>query len=400
MPFRRKLCIIYCMNISELHQIEKIVSKYELPEEVQLIFRTLLETVHRQAGEIEQLKQEIYHLKGNSPQGKTFQGSPFINKHKDHPKKDYKKGPGQYNAVRKALLPIDEVREVPCSSQKCPQCFHFMQSRGIHQIKVQELQIQRKVIAFRLQKKQCPLCGHFEMAKPPREFQGSSFGPDLHSWISLLHYRHRLTKPQIVEFLASIGIVISPSEINHLLLANGKNLEPFSQEILLRGLEKSHYAHLDESGWKTKGVSKHLWTICTNTFSYFRIHPKRNSSVANELISPNPSIISVSDDYSSYGEKFKVQAKQLCWLHEIRHYEKLLPFTKENQQILSEKLKELWTHYQHIQKYRKEPSQKEKRRLRKCFDSIVSAQTSYDELNKRLQLTARKKEHLLELIRK
>ncbi|UJS17376.1 MAG: transposase [Candidatus Jettenia sp.] len=81
--------------------------------------------------------------------------------------------------------------------------------------------------------------------------------------------------------------MISPSEINYLLLANGKSLEPLSEQILRAGLPKSTYAHLDESGWKTQGVSKHLWTICTNTFSYFQIHPRRNFSVANELVSFN-----------------------------------------------------------------------------------------------------------------
>lgn len=60
-----------------------------------------------------------------------------------------------------------------------------MQSRGVQQIKVQELEIKRKVIALRIQKKQCSLCGYFKMAKLPQEFQGSSFGPELHE---IRHY--------------------------------------------------------------------------------------------------------------------------------------------------------------------------------------------------------------------
>lgn len=383
------------MKKIELHQIEKTLSKYDLPEEVRSIIWMLLETVERQAREIEQLKEEIKHLKGQPTRPKTSEVFPPLNKHKNHPRKEYKKQPEEYNAVRKALLPIDEMREIPYPSQKCSQCSSPLHSRGIQELKIQELEIQRKVIAFRLQKKQCVVCGHFEMAEVDKEFRGSSFGPELRSWISLLHYRHRLTEPQIAEFLESVGIVISPSEINYLLLANGKSLEPLSEQILRTGLPKSTYAHLDESGWKTQGVSKHLWTICTKTFSYFQIHSQRNSSIANELVSFNPSVIAVSDDYSSYGKKFNVSRKQLCWLHEIRHYEKLLPLTKQNQHILSEKLTELWTYYQQIQTYRKKPSRAEKKRLMKRFDEIICVSTPYDELKKRLHLTAQKKKKLL-----
>lgn len=383
------------MKTTELQQIEETLSKYDLPEEVRLIFWTLLEIIHRQELEIAQLKEEINRLKGHPGKPDISKLPQDLPKHKHHPRKEYKKQQDQYNAIRKAHLPVDEVREVLSSSSKCPKCSHPLHSRGTDEIKVQEIEIKRKVIVFRLHKKQCPECGYFEMGQLPEEFRGSSFGPELRSWISLWHYRRRITEPQIAELLDSIGIVISPSEINYILLDNGRTLEPVSKQILGESLRNSPYAHFDESGWKTKGVSKYIWTVCNNAFSYFLIHPHRNSEVANELVSANPSIVSVSDDYSSYGEKFKVEVKQLCWLHEIRHYEKLMPFTRLNRRALSEKLSELWTYYQQLQDYCSSPSEEKKERLWNRFDEIISDTTPYKELNKRLQLTAKKKERLL-----
>lgn len=316
-------------------------------------------------------------------------------KHKEHPKQEHKKDKDYFNAVRKAKLPIDFVKEIPVLTNECPECSVKLHSRGSAEQKIQEITIKRKVILFRLEKKQCPECGYFEMSEVDKEFQGSSYGPDLRSWISVLHYRHRLTEPQILEFLDSIGIVISASEINHILLENGKTLEPISEHILESALKRSTYANLDESGWKTKGVRKYIWTVCNDFFSYFQIHHRRNSEVANELVKSNKDIFSVTDDYSCYGEKFKIENKQLCWIHEIRHYEKLLPFTKFNQKILSDKLTELWTFYFELQEYRKNPKKAEKKKLFKKFDEITSTETQYAQLNERLQLTKKKKERLL-----
>jgi len=396
LQLKRKKSVLYTkMSTTDLQKIEETLSKYNLPEEVQRIFWTLLESIYRQELEIAQLKEEINRLKGHPGKPEFSKVFNTPTKHKDHPKKEYKKEAEEFNAIRKANLPVDEIKEVPPVSRKCPKCSHSLHSRGRDEVKVQELEIKRKVLLFRLEKKQCPVCGYFEMGQIEDSFRGSSFGPELRSWISLLHYRHRLTEPQIAELLDSLGIVISPSEINHILLTNGKTLEPVSEQILKEGLNNSPYAHLDESGWKTKGVSKYLWTVTTNAFSYFRIHPKRTSEVANTLVSANPSIVSVSDDYSSYGAKFTVKVKQLCWLHEIRHYEKLTPFTDRNRHVLSEKLTDWWAYYRQLQAYRTSPSAEEKERLWHRFDAIVHALTPYDELNKRLALTAQKKERLL-----
>lgn len=384
------------MDKIDIKKIEDILCKYTLPDEVRNIILSLLEVIHKQAVEIAELKEEINRLKGHPGKPKFEKTSKLLQqKHELHPKKEYKKEPEQYNVNKKRDLKVDEIREIECPSSECPRCKIILHSRGKEKIKIQELEIKRKVIEFQLSKKQCKKCGYFEMGQIDEEFAGSSFGPELRSWVSILHYKRRMTEPQILEFLEEVGIVISKAEINHLLLENGKKIEPVSEQILEKGLQKSQYAHLDESGWKTKGISKYLWIVCNNMFSYFRIYPKRNSEIANELISSKPCIISVTDDYSSYGEKFKASEKQLCWIHEIRHYEKLMPITKVNRQAIYDKLTELWEYYQKIQDYRKAPSKGEKERLWNRFDEIINKKTPYDELNKRLQLTAKKKERLL-----
>ena len=70
-----------------------------------------------------------------------------------------------------------------------------------------------------------------------------------------------------------------------------------------------------------------------------------------------------------------------------------MPFTRLNRRALSEKLSELWAYYQQLQDYRSSPSEEKKERL--VMGEIISDTTSYKELNKRLQLTAKKKERLL-----
>ena len=85
----------------------------------------------------------------------------------------------------------------------------------------------------------------------------------------------------------------------------------------------------------------------------------------------------------------------LCWIHEERHYKKMIPVVQYNKDILKNVISQIWNYYRELQNFKKNPKETEKVRLRNEFDKIFLQTTGYDELDKRLMLTYNKKEYLL-----
>lgn len=387
------------MNEKQLRQLEETLEKYDLPPEIKSIVSLLIETVYQQALENEQLKDEIRRLKGlpkNPHLAKKDNRS--IQKHPLHPKFEPPTKPQQPppSETKFEAYSIDEEIEIASPSENCPHCDVPLYSRGSKPIVIQELLIRPQFTRFHLHRKSCPNCAYFESAKLPTEYQGFSYGPELRAIISILHYEHRMTEPQILAFLRSCQIQISTGEVNRILMNNGLLLEEMSEHILREGKKHSKQVGIDDTKWWLRQIGKHLFTVCNRKFSYFQICAKRNAEIVEELINPeeNPHLGITSDDHSSF-EKAEIKKKQLCWVHEGRHYEKLNPFLKWNVNWLEKKLTQLWKYYRKIQKYRKKPTEEKKVKLKKEFEQIFQEKTGYAELDERLELTYKKRERLL-----
>lgn len=87
--------------------------------------------------------------------------------------------------------------------------------------------------------------------------------------------------------------------------------------------------------------------------------------------------------------------KQLCWLHEIRHYLKLDPRFTHHKKKLDEVIGEFWEFYQQAKGYCLDPTEQKRKDIGARFDLITNQNTGYRELDHRLALTQRKRERLL-----
>ncbi len=85
----------------------------------------------------------------------------------------------------------------------------------------------------------------------------------------------------------------------------------------------------------------------------------------------------------------------LCWIHEGRHYKKLIPHIPYHRQLLDDFLTRYWGFYGQLAVYRGHPSAKDRIRLASEFDELFSTVTGYDALDERIIKTKAKKESLL-----
>jgi hypothetical protein len=85
----------------------------------------------------------------------------------------------------------------------------------------------------------------------------------------------------------------------------------------------------------------------------------------------------------------------LCWIHEYRHYKKLVPRFLAYLDILKGFAKDFWTLYQDLLAYRDHPCPAEAERLNAAFDQLFGQTSGYQQLDKRKALTMSKKDALL-----
>jgi hypothetical protein len=85
----------------------------------------------------------------------------------------------------------------------------------------------------------------------------------------------------------------------------------------------------------------------------------------------------------------------LCWVHEGRHYKKLIPTVARHRQLLEEFLCDFWDYYDEVLTYREQPLAMERQRLGDAFDTLFSRKTGYWALSERIALRRAKKASLL-----
>lgn len=104
----------------------------------------------------------------------------------------------------------------------------------------------------------------------------------------------------------------------------------------------------------------------------------------------------ISDDAPQF--QYITEYQALCWIHEGRHYKKLIPCVDYHRQLLEGFQKKFWDFYQQLQNYQETPSLSEADRLRVEFDTIFNKTTGYDALDQRIAKTLAKKDRLLTVL--
>ena len=85
----------------------------------------------------------------------------------------------------------------------------------------------------------------------------------------------------------------------------------------------------------------------------------------------------------------------LCWVHEGRHYKKLLPAIPYHQALLEAFVQRFWTYYDQLLAYREQPTPEEATRLAGEFETLFATVTGYRALDERITKTRAKKNCLL-----
>ncbi len=311
-------------------------------------------------------------------------------------------------SIKRKKIEIDSEVQLKETEECHCGCKNFKTIRTWDKV-VQGIAIKRNNTKYLGKDKKCLSCGKIYRSFIPDEIKDKEFDSNLTTWVSVLKHDCRFSELLIYKFLTSLGIIISKGQINNIILKNSNKLENSYSYLKSSGIKRSQYLNSDATGSKRRNnkkgnrnsnrkvINQHLHFTGHKFLSLFKITKKYNSETLNNKVLGKKAKdkLYVSDDHGANGQNLQIDKKQLCWLHEIRHFLKLDPQTTVNKERLNKVINQLWQFYHQAKKYSRDPTRKKKNSLLKQFEFITNQKTGYDTLDKRLLFTRRKEERLL-----
>jgi hypothetical protein len=418
----------------------------------------LLEITQLQSEEIQNLRDEIARLKGQTPRP-DIKPSTLEKSLKQKLKKKNKKRPGSKKRRKTKHLQIHDEKtikpvDIPVGSR----------FKGYQDYVVQDIKFEAHNIRYRLERWQGPE-GEYIIGKLPQEIMGSHFGVTLRSFILYQYYHAHVTQPLIWELLLEIGIEISSGEINRIITEGKERFHREKEEILKVGLKVSKYINVDDTGARHNGKNGYCTHIGNEIFASFestesksRINFLKILRAGNDdyVISPDaicymeeqklpqkelmkfsqllntayeneqswqekltslditmPRHIQIATEGALVGSilahgfnsdmvivsddagQFNILRHSLCWIHAERTINKLVGFNDDQRKALEQSRSQIWEFYKKLKKYKEFPTKEEKQRLRARFDEIFTAKTCFATLNQALNRLYKNKAELL-----
>ncbi len=235
-------------------------------------------------------------------------------------------GQSGHRGAGRELKPEDRVDEIvdhyPDACGGCGQRFDDGQRRpggrfGRHQ--VAELPpISVIVSEHRTHQLRCRRCRARTSARLPELITGSPFGPRLQAAVVTLTARHRISRRGIAELARDLfGVTICTGAVDAICRRASDALA--GPHCLLQDWVLDQGAvHVDETGWRTRGERRALWTASTPEATFLQIAEHCNREQFQALIGPFGGII-VSDRWNGFEHRDPHQ-RQVCWSHIQRDF--------------------------------------------------------------------------------
>lgn len=198
----------------------------------------------------------------------------------------------------------------------------------------------------------CRHCRARTTARLPDEVGGGAFGPRLQAAVVTLTARHRVSRRGISELARDLfGVELSTGAADGICQRASEALAGPHLQLQDWILDQSA-VHVDETGWRTSGEGRALWTATTQGAAFFQIAARCNREQFNALIGTSYPGIVISDRWNGYSHLDPNQ-RQVCWSHIRRDFRRHADGLGEQKTFgehgleLSGRVFAVWRAYQH-----------------------------------------------------
>jgi hypothetical protein len=257
------------------------------------------------------------------------------------------------------LKPEDQVDQIvdhyPAACRGCGREFtvderHPGSRFGRHQ--VAELPpISVILVEHRTHRLHCAACGAKTTGGLPAGIGSSAFGPSLQAAVVTLTARNRVSRRGMIELTRDLfGVSLSAGTVDQICQRASDALAGPHAQLHDWVLDQGA-VHVDETGWRTAGDGRALWTLTTPGAALFQIAEHCNREQFQALIGPYPGIV-ISDRWNGY-EHLDPHQRQVCWSHIQRDFRRHSEGLAEQKTFgeqgleLTHRVFQAWRAYQH-----------------------------------------------------
>lgn len=267
------------------------------------------------------------------------QASPFSKGDpKEKPKKPGRKkgGKGGRRNPRPRPKKIDETYEVPLPD-RCPDpdCDGELERQGFaDQFQSEVPRVEPITRHFRLEIGSCTCCGKRVQPRHPLQTSDAlgaanhTLGANALAVGTLLNKEYGLSWKKVSRLVeTAFGLRASASTFCRATLRVGDRVEPTAGAITA-AMRESPVVSPDETGWRTGGHKRWLWTFTTPDLTVYEIAPSRGFEVAASVLGASFSGTLVRDGWAPY-RKFVEADHQTCLAHLLRRCRNILETAKQ-----------------------------------------------------------------------
>jgi len=378
--------------------VEKI--DFDDKELLKRLFLLLLNRIELQAHQIQHQREEIRLLKDEIAHLKGEKGKPKIPPNVPPREKSPKtvKPKKWAKSSKKSEIKIDREVHIAIDEKILPSDAVYI---GGRKVVTQDIIMKTDNVAYYLERYYSRSLKTVFEAELPKDVKGSQFGAGLKSLVAYLHYKCRVPHKKIFDLITDIGIVISEGTISKILTSDKAN-EFFAERMSIfeAAMLKSQYLQADESGARHQGRNWYMHVICNDMFSFFTIKDSKSRSTICEILGlendEKLEIPFVTDGARQYLDVSNNHAK--CWIHEIRHYKKLMPFLDHHRSLLDKAMDQIWGLFDLLNRYKNHPDKSLRVVIEWKFNWLFSRRTGYADLDERLASTDANRDGLLKVL--
>ena len=298
----------------QAHEIERLRQENE----------RLREQLAEQAKRIADLERQLALRQQNStttskpPSSDGLAGGPRVRGRRMKSRRNAGGQPGHAGHHR-PLVPLERVDTiVDLVPDACRQCAYPLRPRhGVgdprrHQ--VTELPpIEAHITEYRCHRRRCPVCATTTLASLPDDLAGQ-FGPQLTALIAYLTVVCRLPRLVVQRLLeGALQIPISAGSTQKAWEETSAAVAAPYEE-LQHALPHQPVLNGDETGHRTNGAKRWLWTLVAPTFVFYAIATSRSTAVLQGLLGATFAGVLGSDRLSTY-LAYAASRRQFCWAH-------------------------------------------------------------------------------------
>ena len=236
-------------------------------------------------------------------------------------------GQSGHRGAGRDLKPEDQVDEIvdhyPDACGGCGRLFADEQRGpggrfGRHQV-CELPPISVIVTEHRTHQLRCRECRARTSARLPGEIDASPFGVRLQAAVVTLTARHRLSRRGIGELARDLfGVTLSVGAVDAICQRVSDALAGPHLQLQDWVLDQDA-VHVDETGWRTRGEGRALWTATTPQATFLQIAEHCNRQQFDALIGTAYPGIVISDRWNGFSHRDPAR-RQVCWSHIQRDF--------------------------------------------------------------------------------